>query len=89
MDKQFTYKGLSIDRNTWESAPIPICTKAISDENMQLLVEELFDILNRYYRFNESDIKDNTDNEDLDMTRWREEEELIIKYGGVYYEDLD
>lgn len=88
MKKVFTYKGLSIDRITWESAPIPICTKAISDESMQLLVEELFDILNKWYKFDESDIKDNTDNEDLDMARWREEEELFLKYGGVYYEDM-
>lgn len=91
--KCFIYKGLEMDRETWESAGCPIYCDRITDEAMCSLVKELYDTLvaiwgedvvkkyinkgTKYDRFDE-----------VDDVRWREEEILIMTNGGVYYEDM-
>lgn len=88
---EFTYKGLKIDRETWENAPAPIDCSAITDEQMKQMVKDLYYILHRQHGFSESDIQNYAkayDNTDLcfkiDLYRWQEEEELFIENGGVY-----
>ena len=88
--REFEYKGFKVDRETWESAPFPIDCSRITDDDMQELVEELYDILHRHYRYSEESlaayaVNTNIDDE-LDALRWQEEEDLILSYGGVYYE---
>lgn len=91
--KCFTYKGIEMDRETWESAGCPIYCGKITDEVMCMLVKELYEGLvaiwgedsvkmyikkgTKYKRFDE-----------IDDTRWREEEILIMTNGGIYYEDM-
>ena len=45
----FTYKGLEIDRNTWESASCPMCCGKITDDNMRQLVVYLYDAMVSVY----------------------------------------
>lgn len=90
--KEFEYKGLRVDRETWESAPFPIDCSRIIDEKMQELVEELFNTLHCCYGYSEEDIMEYAkyeDHEDIDTARWESEEQLVLDYGGRYYDDVD
>lgn len=84
---------LGIDRETWEAAPSPINCDKITDEDLEQIAESLYDIL--VGEFSKEEIREylaDTSNEDywgIDEFRWKEEEELFIKWGGTYYEDED
>jgi hypothetical protein len=41
----FTYKGIEIDRDTWESAPEPMFCGKITDDNMRQMVVYLYDAM--------------------------------------------
>lgn len=92
----YTYKNINISRETWESAPIPICCKDIDDESMCCIVRTLYDIIvqeygqdymDKYIERNE-EFYDNFEWDNVDDFRWAEEEKLFIEWGGIYYEDL-
>ena len=92
--KCFTYNGLEVDRETWESAPTPICCTNITDEDMCMIAKMLYKILcevfgcydvRKYVEWgNEWDYYDK-----IDEFRWREEENLFLDFGGQYYEDME
>lgn len=93
----FNYKGIEVDKTTWESAPIPICCKNIDDESMCCIVRTLYDIIvqeygqdymDKYIAKDEDFIK-SFEWDNVDDFRWTEEEQLFIEWGGVYYEDLN
>lgn len=93
----FNYKGIEIDRVTWESAPCPMNCSNITDEEMCHIAKTLYLVLvdvfgivavGKYINkmvhgvdFNEFD--------KIDEFRWREEENLLLDYGAIYYEDMN
>ena len=92
----FNYKGIEIDRVTWESVGCPMCCKDITDENMCNIAITIYNILedcfgkeklNKYINKIVHGV-DFIDFDDIDDFRWREEEKLFLDYGGKYYEDM-
>lgn len=93
----FNYKGVEIDKATWESAPIPICCDAIDDEGMCCIVRTLYntilqeygqDYMDKYIAKDEKFYK-SSEWDNVDDFRWAEEESLFIKLGGKYNEDME
>lgn len=84
-----------ITRTDYESLPIPMCTKNVSDETMQTIANDIFTILKTNYGENDviayfnQDIEDDELKEDIDNDFWREMEEIGIANGIVYYEDIE
>jgi hypothetical protein len=90
---EYTYKGISIDTTTWESAPFAIYCGNISEEDMCCIVRTLYDTLVQVYGEETIDRYINDVNgfdewDDIDNFRWTEEEELFLNWGGIYYEDI-
>ena len=90
---EYKYKGLSVDNVTWESAGASMYCGHLTDEDFGCIVRTLYDTLVSVY--GESMIEDYINNpngfeewDDIDDLRWREEEELFLEWGAVYYEDI-
>ena len=97
--KLYQYKGITIDKVTWEEAPCPMYCGNIDDDTMCKIVVSLYDTLERDFG---NDFKDYVDYnngkelplektnvlEHLDSIRWTAEEELFSINGGIYYEDM-
>lgn len=90
---EFEYKGIRIDKDTWESAICPICCKNITDDDMCCIVRTIYDSLVNEY--DEQTISEYvTDLQEtnfelydtIDAFRFREEEALFLLNGGFYYE---
>ena len=95
----YEYKGITIDKVTWEEAPCPMYCDKIDDNTMCTIVISLYDILKRDFG---NDLKDYIDYnngkelplertnvlEHLDNIRWKEEEKLFLDWGAIYYEDM-
>lgn len=45
----YTYKGIEIDKSTWENAPLPMFCDKITDENMRQMVIYLYDAMVNVY----------------------------------------
>ena len=97
--KLYQYKGITIDRVTWEEAPCPMYCGNIDDNTMCKIVVTLYEILkdkfeeelNDYIEYRngkEFSLERQYVLEDIDDFRWREEEELFCQNGGIYYEDM-
>ena len=95
-NKEFSFKGITICRNDYESMPCPIRTDRVSDESMQKLAETIYDVLVSQYRFTDDDIAYWTEHageiddraERFDEAFWRELEGIGIRdFGMTYYED--
>lgn len=92
--KCFTYKGIEVDRETWEGAISPICCDAITDVDMCMIAKLLYHILcNEFGGYAVSHYvewgAEWEEYDKIDEFRWREEEDLFLVYGGVYYEDKE
>ena len=92
--KCFTFNGIEVDRETWEGAISPICCDGISDEDMCMIVKILYHILcDEFGGYNISHYvewgAEWEEYDKIDEFRWREEEELITQFGGIYYEDME
>jgi hypothetical protein len=101
----FTYKGIEIDRDTWESASCPMFCGKITDDDMRQLVVCLYDemvsvygekdvktyieIKDKLANCESCDYKDIQYYDEMDSFRWIEEERLFCYSGGVYYEDME
>lgn len=101
MEKEFTYKGISITRYDYESLPSPMAASKISDEKMYWIAEDIyFELVNRGWE--EKEIQkyvNNVDDYELsdaemriaDKIRrdWWEAMEDVARYHGMeYYEDM-
>lgn len=91
--KCFTYKGIEVDRETWEGAITPICCDKITDEDMCMIAKMLYHILcNEFGGYAVSHYvewgNEWEEYDKIDEFRWREEEDLFLVYGGIYYEDM-
>ena len=86
---------IKIELDAWESMPCPIYTGNITKEDLEKAERELYDIMCHYYRWNKEDVnrllkgigEDDEINEFKEAVS-KEEEVLIMNYGGVYYEDM-
>ena len=102
MEREFTYKGISITRYDYESLPSPMAASKFSDEKMQEIAKDIyFELVNRGW--DEKEIQkyvNNVDDYELpdaemriaDKIRsdWWEAMEDVARYHGMeYYEDMD
>jgi hypothetical protein len=92
----FDYKGIEVDRVTWESVPCPMYCDKITDEEcceiaktLYLTLVDVFGIVavGKYINKMVHGV-DFDDFDDIDDFRWREEEKLFLEYGAIYYEDM-
>ena len=86
---------IKIELDEWESAPCPIYTGNITKEDLEKAERELFDVMCHYYRWNKEDVNrllkgvgETDEINDFKDAVSKEEEVLIMNYGGVYYEDM-
>ena len=100
MKEEFKYKTLVINRNDFEDAPCPMNCDKISDKQMKLIAKMIYENLCSYYYFGKEDVDNyfnKTLTEENNCSLWNlideafltEEEELFVKFGGVYYEDME
>ena len=99
IDKQFYCNGLSVCRGDYESMPCPMYTAEITDDQMQWLINTIYDVLVSQYYFDEQDIQkyingeleDNFElKDDIDTAFWNEMEEIAVKDLDMpYYEDYE
>lgn len=86
---------IKIELDAWESMPCPIYTGNITKEDLEKAERELYDIMCHYYRWNKEDVNrllkgigETDEIEEFKEAVSKEEEVLIMNYGGVYYEDM-
>lgn len=99
LNKQFYCKGLSISRMDFECMPCAMYTAEITDEQMQRLIDTVYDILVSQYYFDELDVQmyihDELDNdwrlhEDINDAFWREIEGFAVQELHMpYYDDIE
>jgi hypothetical protein len=103
--KIFNYKGIEVDKDTWESAILPMCCNEIDDDNMCQIAIYLYDkmvevygeedvkqyvsMIDRLANSKRCDVADILYFNEMDSIRWEEEENLFIEFGAVYYEDMN
>ena len=86
---------IKIKLDAWESAPCPIYTGNITKDDLEKAERELYDIMCHYYRWDKEDVNrllkgigETDEINDFKDAVSKEEEVLIMNYGGVYYEDM-
>lgn len=86
---------IKIKLDAWESAPCPIYTGNITKDDLEKAERELYDVMCHYYRWNKEDVNrllkgigETDEINDFKEAVCKEEEVLIMNYGGVYYEDM-
>ena len=92
--KQFDCNGLTIAREDYEDMMTPICTEDLSDDDMQYIIETVYDSLMRDYGYDESDIKTYVEYPEsaipsLSEDFWAEIEAIALRMGCQYYEDME
>lgn len=93
----FDYKGLNVEKVTWEFQDIPMNCDNISDYDMCLIAIGVYDtLLNKYgeepmdyyLEYASGNFLDEYYTfeflEEMDEFRWDIEEKLFLKFGGVY-----
>ena len=102
MEKEFTYKGISITRYDYESLPSPMAASKLSDEKMQEIAKDIYFELVNIYGWDEKDIQKYVNNvDDYELTNaemriadkirrdwWATMEDVGRFHGMEYYEDL-
>jgi hypothetical protein len=86
---------IEIELGMWESAPCPIYTGKITDEDLNRAELELYQIMVDYYAYDEEMVNAflNGEGDDYERDKFQdflceEEEKLVIEIGGKYYEDM-
>ena len=100
MEKEFTYKGVTITRYDYESLPDPMAAGDLDDKTMQKIAYDIYDLLvsngwddktiDMYLGRNLDELEDE-DNRDANMIKddfWRFMEQAAIENGMKYYEDM-
>lgn len=95
-DTYFHCLGLPIiSRGDYESMPAPMYAGEFDDDQMTELAERIYLCLSNEYSYSKEDLEkyfNNNPNDlidyDLDMAFWREMENIAIKMGMRYYEDM-
>lgn len=88
---------IEIELGMWESAPCPICTKNVDVDKVET---ELYQQMIHSFAYSKEQVEDFLTNDKYRGDGWTsewerfqeflcaEEEALVIKYGGIYYEDM-
>lgn len=83
---------IKIELDSWEDAVCPICTK---DVNLNDAEQMLYGTMKNWYGYSDKDIEkylngegDNDKVEKFMSQLCKEEEDVVLKCGGVYYEDM-
>lgn len=94
-DIYFKHLGLDIiSRGDYEGLPIPMYAGEFDDSQMRKLAEKIYLCLTNEYRYTDRELEkyfnDQTANKDdeLDDAFWKEMEEIAVKMGMRYYEDM-
>ena len=84
---------IRIELDAWESAPCPICTENVDLDNAE---KALYNVMRMRHGYDDNDIKkflkgkgSQNEVERFNEVLCQEEEECILEWGGVYYEDMD
>ena len=95
MTKEFSYNGIVITRDDYESMPCPMYAHEFTDEKMEELVKYIYDTMLVNYGYTESEIKRLNASEDLtqevekfDKYFWEAMETCAIDMNMRYYEDM-
>ena len=99
IDKQFYCNGLSVCRGDYESMPCAMYTAEITDEQMQWLINTIYDVLVSQYYFDEEDVQKYINGEleddfelqdDIDTAFWKEMEDIAVADLKMpYYADIE
>lgn len=99
IDKQFYCNGLSVCRGDYESMPCAMYTAEITDEQMQWLIDTIYDVLISQYYFDEEDVQKYIKGEleydfylqdDINQAYWTEMEEIAVRHLKMeYYDDIE
>ena len=88
---------IEIELGMWESAPCPIYTKNVDVDRVE---KELYQQMICSFAYTKEEVEDYITNDKYRGDGWTsewerfqeflcaEEEALVMKYGGVYYEDM-
>ena len=95
LNKEFSHKGIVITRGDYESMPCPMYSHEFNDEQMEELVEYIYDTLRVCYGYDEmfiANIKSNENTSD-EVDRFEEKfsevmETCAIDMNMRYYEDM-
>ena len=94
-DVYFQCLGLDIiSRGDYESMSCPMYAGEFDDDEMTELAEKIYLCLTNDYRYTDKDLEKYFNDKtakidyDLDMAFWREMENIAIKMGMRYYEDM-
>lgn len=86
---------IEIELGTWESAPCPIYTGKIKDEDLARAEITLYNIMCSYYAWSKYDVErillgggDYIERDKFFDAVCKEEEKLVMEIGGIYYEDM-
>jgi hypothetical protein len=91
----YRYKGTIISKTTWEDAGCPIYCGGISEDKMIMLLIDLHNAATIYFgeeqynNYLQNEIKDNLVAAKMNEILCELEEQMFIKYGGKYYEDMN
>ena len=99
MEKEFTYKGVTITRYDYESLPDPMAASKVDDKTMQRIAYDIYDYLSsdgwtddeisKYLGSHLDDVLDNDwDGDAIKDEFWRYMEKAAIENGMKYYEDM-
>lgn len=90
----YQYKGTIISKSDWENSRCPIYCGRISEDKMIMLLLDLHNGATIYFgeeqynNYLQNKIEDNFVAAKMNETLCNMEEELFIRYGGKYYEDM-
>ncbi len=99
MEKEFTYKGVTITRYDYESLPEPMAASQLDDKTMQRIAYDIYDYLSsagwgddeiaKYLGPNLDEVLDDDwKGEQIKDEFWQYMENAALENGMDYYEDL-
>jgi hypothetical protein len=86
--KEFFSGLISISREELESLPCPFCTKNVTDENMQAIIDMTCEQTKMRMGLSQKDAIDISD-ERTNEIWWQELEQTVVAFKVPYYEDMD
>ena len=89
----FGFDGLDIiSREQYETLPCGMYAYGFTDEQMQQIAQEIYDTLHSQYGFDKNQLReyftDYDPDSEIDDPFWREMEDIAVKMGMVYYDDM-
>lgn len=86
--REFTCGASVVSRGELESLPCPFCTKDVTDEEMQEIIDTTVGNTRQRMGLNGNEALDLSD-EKTDEVWWEELERAVVALDIPYYEDMD